>query len=76
MASLPSWRLPVTAPRVVKKMNAAIGHYLAGSEIRGRLLSFGLATDGGSTPESTAKVISEEQKEWRSVAMELNIEPQ
>ena len=65
-----------TASEIVKKMNVAIGHYLAGSEIRDRLLAFGLATDGGGTPENTAQVISEEQKYWRMLATELSIEPQ
>ena len=65
-----------TASEIVKKMNVAIGHYLAGSEIRDRLLAFGLATDGGGTPENTAQLISEEQKYWRMLATELSIEPQ
>jgi tripartite-type tricarboxylate transporter receptor subunit TctC len=65
-----------TASEIVRKMNVAIGHYLAGSEIRDRLLAFGLATDGGGTPESTAQVILEEQKDWRVLATELSIEPQ
>jgi hypothetical protein len=57
-------------------MNVAIRHYLTGSEIRDRLLAFGLATGGGGTPESTAQVISEEQKDWGLRAKEFGIEPQ
>ncbi len=48
----------------------------AGPEIQIRLLTLGLSTDGGGTPESTAQTIDKEQAHWRALAKELNVEPQ
>jgi len=40
------------------------------------LISFGLATSGAGTPESTALLIREMQEHWRALARELDIKPQ
>lgn len=65
-----------TPPDIVARLNREIGEYLKGSEIQQRLISFGLATEGAGTPDSTAQFIREEQGHWRALAKELNVEPQ
>ena len=65
-----------TPPDIVARLNREIGEYLKGSEIQQRLISFGLATEGAGTPDSTAQFIREEQGHWRAVAKELNVQPQ
>jgi tripartite-type tricarboxylate transporter receptor subunit TctC len=65
-----------TPPDIVARLNREIGEYLKGSEIHQRLISFGLATEGAGTPDSTAQFIREEQGHWRAVAKELNVQPQ
>jgi len=65
-----------TPADIVVRVNREIGEFLKGGEIRERLLTFGLATDGAGTPESTAQYIREEQERWRQLAAELNIQPQ
>jgi tripartite-type tricarboxylate transporter receptor subunit TctC len=61
---------------IVVRLNREIGEYLKGPEIQQRLLSFGLATDGAGTPESTGQFIRQEQEKWRALAKELDIQPQ
>ena len=61
---------------VVQKLNGLIGEFLKGEEIRQRLLSFGLASQGAGTPQSTAEFIRQDQANWRAIADELKIEPQ
>jgi tripartite-type tricarboxylate transporter receptor subunit TctC len=61
---------------IVVRLNREIGEYLKGPEIQQRLLSFGLATDGAGTPESTGQFIRGEQERWRALAKELDIQPQ
>jgi len=61
---------------IVVRLNREIGEYLKGPEIQQRLLSFGLATDGAGTPESTSQFIRQEQERWRALAKELDIQPQ
>ena len=53
-----------------------IGEYLRGADIQQWLLSFGLATNGAGTPESTGQFIRQEQEQWRLLAKELDIQPQ
>jgi tripartite-type tricarboxylate transporter receptor subunit TctC len=65
-----------TPPEVVSRINREIGEYLKGPEIGQRLLSFGLATEGAGTPESTGQFIRVQQEEWRALAKELDIQPQ
>ena len=65
-----------TPPDIVARLNREIGEYLKGSEIQQRLISFGLATEGAGTPDSTAQFIREEQGHWRAVAQELDVQPQ
>jgi tripartite-type tricarboxylate transporter receptor subunit TctC len=61
---------------IILRLNRDIGEYLKGPEIQQRLLSFGLATDGAGTPESTSQFIRQEQERWRALAKELDIQPQ
>ena len=61
---------------IVVRLNRDIGEYLKGPEIQQRLLSFGLATEGAGTPESTSQFIRQEQERWRALAKELDIQPQ
>jgi tripartite-type tricarboxylate transporter receptor subunit TctC len=65
-----------TPPDVVAKLNHEIDEYLKGPDIQAKLLTFGLATGGGGTPESTAQAIRAERDQWKAVAKELDIEPQ
>jgi tripartite-type tricarboxylate transporter receptor subunit TctC len=68
---------PAGAPaHIIARLNQAIGEYLKGPDIQQRLLSFGLATNGSGTPESTGQFIREEQERWRALAKELDIQPQ
>jgi tripartite-type tricarboxylate transporter receptor subunit TctC len=61
---------------VIARLNREIGQYLKGADIQERLLSIGLATEGGGTPESTAQAIRREQDQWQVLAKELGVEPQ
>jgi len=65
-----------TPSEVITQLNGAIDRYLRGPEVEERLLTLGLSTDGGGTPESTAQVIRKEQEQWRAFGRELNVEPQ
>ena len=65
-----------TPSEVIAKLNHEIDRYLSGSDVEERLLTLGLSTDGGGTPESTAQVIRKEQEQWRAFGKELNVEPQ
>jgi tripartite-type tricarboxylate transporter receptor subunit TctC len=65
-----------TPPDIVARVNREIGEFLKSPEIQQRLISFGLATNGAGTPESTAGLIREMQTHWRALARELDIQPQ
>jgi tripartite-type tricarboxylate transporter receptor subunit TctC len=65
-----------TPPDIIEKLNHSIGEYLKDPEVQAKLLTFGLATGGGGTPESTAQAIHAEQEQWLAVAKELDVEPQ
>ena len=65
-----------TPSEVIAQLNREIDLYLSRPDVEERLLTLGLSTDGGGTPESTAQVIRREQEQWRAFAKELNIEPQ
>jgi tripartite-type tricarboxylate transporter receptor subunit TctC len=61
---------------VVARLNREIAAYLKAPDIQQRLYSFGLATEGAGTPESTAQFIRADQERWRALATELDIQPQ
>jgi tripartite-type tricarboxylate transporter receptor subunit TctC len=61
---------------VVSRLNRLIAEFLSGSDIRQKLLGFGLATEGAGTSESTGQFIRSEQQQWRALAQELEIVPQ
>jgi tripartite-type tricarboxylate transporter receptor subunit TctC len=65
-----------TPPEVVTKLNHAIDDYLKDPSVQAKLLTFGLATGGGGTPESTAQAIHAEQDMWLALGKELAVEPQ
>ena len=65
-----------TPPEVVAKLNLEIGDALKGPDIRQKLLSFGLATEGAGTPDGTGQFIRLEQERWRALGKELGVEPQ
>jgi tripartite-type tricarboxylate transporter receptor subunit TctC len=65
-----------TPADVVARLNREIGEYLKGADIQQRLLTFGLATEGAGTPESTGRFIRAQQEQWRALAKELDIQPQ
>jgi tripartite-type tricarboxylate transporter receptor subunit TctC len=65
-----------TPAAIVARLNREIGVYLKGPDIQQRLYTFGLATEGAGTPESTAQFIRADQERWRTLAKELDVEPQ
>jgi tripartite-type tricarboxylate transporter receptor subunit TctC len=65
-----------TPPDVISKLNRSIDDYLKEPATQDKLLTFGLATGGGGTPESTMQAIHAEQEQWLAVAKELGVEPQ
>jgi tripartite-type tricarboxylate transporter receptor subunit TctC len=65
-----------TPSEVIAQLNREIDRYLSGPDVEERLLTLGLSTDGGGTPESTAQAIRKEQEQWRAFGKELNVEPQ
>ena len=65
-----------TPPDVVQRLNREIDEYLKRPEVRQRLLSFGLATEGAGTPESTGEFFRQEQINWRALGKDLDIQPQ
>src|SRR5882672_6907167 len=65
-----------TPGEIVARVNREIGEFLKGPEIQQRLISFGLATGGAGTPESTRQLIREMQAHWQALARELDIQPQ
>jgi tripartite-type tricarboxylate transporter receptor subunit TctC len=65
-----------TPSEVVAQLNREIDRYLSGPDVEDRLLTLGLSTDGGGTPESTAQAIRKEQERWRAFGKKLNVEPQ
>jgi tripartite-type tricarboxylate transporter receptor subunit TctC len=65
-----------TPAEVVARVNRQIGEFLKGPGIQERLYTFGLATEGAGTPESTAAFIRADQARWREVAKELGVVPQ
>jgi tripartite-type tricarboxylate transporter receptor subunit TctC len=68
---------PVGTPRdVVSRLNGLIAEFLNGSDIKKKLLGFGLATEGAGTPESTGQFIRSDQQQWRALAQDLEIVPQ
>jgi tripartite-type tricarboxylate transporter receptor subunit TctC len=65
-----------TPPDIVERLNRDIAQYLSKPEVQQRLLTFGLATEGAGTPESTSLHIQREQEKWRALATQLAIQPQ
>lgn len=65
-----------TPSDAVARLNREIAGYLKSTDIQQRLYSFGLATEGAGTPESTAQFIRADQERWRTLAAELDIRPQ
>ena len=65
-----------TPAEVVARVNREIDAFLKGPGIQERLYTFGLATEGAGTPESTAAFIRADQQRWRELAKELSVEPQ
>jgi len=65
-----------TPAEVVARVNREIWTFLEGKDIRERLYTFGLATEGAGTPQSTAAFIRTDQEEWRKLARELGMQPQ
>jgi len=61
---------------IVARLNREIGRFLQNREIQQRLLALGLATTGIETPETTAEFIRQQQAQWRSLAQELDLQPE
>ena len=68
---------PANTPAdIVNKVNQSVEEFLKSTDIRQRLIAFGLATSGADTPQNTAAFIKREQVRWRALAQELGVEPQ
>ena len=61
---------------VIARLNREIDRYLADPAVQKRLLTLGLATSGGGTPEGSTQTIRREQDNWRAIGKELGVEPQ
>ena len=62
-----------TPSDTVARLNREIARYLKAPDMQQRLYSFGLATEGAGTPESTSQFIRADQERWRMLATELDI---
>jgi hypothetical protein len=58
----------------VIRLNREIAQYLDAPEIRQRLYSFGLATEGAGTPETAAQFIRADQDEH--LRRKVDVQPQ
>jgi len=65
-----------TPAAVVARVNREVDAVLKGPGIQDRLYTFGVATEGAGTPESTAAFIRADQERWRKLATELGVQPQ
>jgi len=65
-----------TPPDVIARVNREVDVFLKGPGIQERLYTFGLATEGAGTPESTAAFIRADQERWRELAKEIGVEKQ
>jgi tripartite-type tricarboxylate transporter receptor subunit TctC len=65
-----------TPAAVIARVNREIDEFLKTPGIQERLYTFGLATEGAGTPESTAAFIRADQERWRELAKEIGVEPQ
>jgi tripartite-type tricarboxylate transporter receptor subunit TctC len=61
----------ITAP-----LNQHIARFLQQEDIQRRLADLGLAMTGANTPETAEQFIRQQQAEWRSLAQELNLQPE
>src|SRR5262249_19086362 len=64
-----------TPTDMVARLNREIDKYLSAPGTEERLLTFGLSTNGGGTPETSQAAIAKEQAQWRAFGKELNVEP-
>jgi tripartite-type tricarboxylate transporter receptor subunit TctC len=65
-----------TPAEVVAQVNREIDAVLKAPGIQEKLYTFGVATEGAGTPESTAAFIRADQARWRELAKEIGVEPQ
>lgn len=65
-----------TPAAILNRMNREIDKVLQSSELRERVLTFGLGVSDAGTPASTAAYIQTEQERWRGLVEELDMKPQ
>ena len=65
-----------TPADVLARLNREIAQFLQKPDVQQRLNGLGLAIGGANTPETTAEFIRREQTQWRSLAQELNLQPE
>src|SRR5262245_33549304 len=65
-----------TPPDIVARLNREIDQFLRKPEMQRRLNGLGLAISGANTPATTEGFIRREQAQWRSIAQELNLQPE
>jgi tripartite-type tricarboxylate transporter receptor subunit TctC len=65
-----------TPANIVTRVNREIAQFLKGSDIRQRILAFGLVPSGTGTPEAAGEFIRADRERWRGLVKELGIEPQ
>lgn len=69
--------VPAATPaEIVTRVNREIDAVLKGPGIQERLYTFGVATEGAGTRESTAAFIRADQERWRKLAKELGVQRQ
>lgn len=65
-----------TPASIVERVNRAVAEFTNKDETRQRLIALGIATSGTGTPATTGEFVRKEQEKWRSLAMELDVQPQ
>jgi tripartite-type tricarboxylate transporter receptor subunit TctC len=65
-----------TPESVVQRLNREVASFLADPEVAQRMRQFALSSSGASTPEAIHDFMHNERHRWRSLAQELNIQPQ
>jgi tripartite-type tricarboxylate transporter receptor subunit TctC len=65
-----------TPANIIQRVNREAANFLQNSDIRQRMLNFGLVANNGSPPEAAEDFIRRDRERWRSLSQELALEPQ
>ena len=65
-----------TPEPVVRRLNREVASFLADADVARRMSQFALSSNGAGTPGAIDEFMHGERARWRSLAQELNIQPQ